>query len=84
MLAGGWMNFLQSFGPYGLHLVGLSVNLFFLVYGAKAKLPSEMEFESLQVRSFDEEQCDHDHAEELKTDYKKLVILLLSSALKCL
>lgn len=37
----------------------------FLVSGAKAMLPSEMEFESLRVRSFNDEHYDQDRVDDL-------------------
>ena len=38
---------------------------FFLVYGVEAMLPSEMEYESLRVRSFDDERYDQDRVDDL-------------------
>lgn len=38
---------------------------FFLVYGVEAMLPSEMEYESLRVRSFNDERYDQDRVDDL-------------------
>ena len=38
---------------------------FFLVYGAEAMLPSEVEFESLRFRNFREERYEEDRVDDL-------------------
>lgn len=63
--ASGLISYHQYFGLCATPSRATGQSPFFLVYGAEAMLPSEVEFESLRFRNFKEEHYEEDRVDDL-------------------